>query len=197
VWGTYASVGITVSNFANNNSSLLGLRFSEQRLRRTLFSGMLPRSPTFREIVLRPSSGLKSKPTTQPARISRRTAYTAPYCSTVFQPWNVCLHRSLPDNCLYSWSTESDATVVETAALFTKCIPRDCTYQGWTSYDSWERVRPLITSIRPSKLLWKYSCDIILIYIKGKAIPVRGRGGPYGCEASRAPYFLDNRLTDS
>jgi hypothetical protein len=31
---------------------------------------------------------------------------------------------------------------------------------------------------------------------KGKAIPVTGRGGPHGCETSRLPHFLDNRLTD-
>jgi hypothetical protein len=30
---------------------------------------------------------------------------------------------------------------------------------------------------------------------KGKSIPVRGRGGPYDCETSRLPHFLDNRLT--
>jgi hypothetical protein len=30
----------------------------------------------------------------------------------------------------------------------------------------------------------------------GKAIPVTGRGGPYGCEALRASHYLDNRLTD-
>jgi hypothetical protein len=29
-----------------------------------------------------------------------------------------------------------------------------------------------------------------------KAIPVTGRGGPYGCETSRFPHLLDNRLTD-
>jgi hypothetical protein len=27
------------------------------------------------------------------------------------------------------------------------------------------------------------------------AIPVTGHGGPYGCEKSRLPYFLDNQLT--
>jgi hypothetical protein len=31
---------------------------------------------------------------------------------------------------------------------------------------------------------------------KYKVIPVRGRGGPYACETSRLPHFLDNRLTD-
>jgi hypothetical protein len=31
---------------------------------------------------------------------------------------------------------------------------------------------------------------------KGKAISVTGLGGPYGCETSRLPHFVDNRLTD-
>jgi hypothetical protein len=31
---------------------------------------------------------------------------------------------------------------------------------------------------------------------KGKAIPVIGRGGPYGCETLRFPHFLDNWPTD-
>jgi hypothetical protein len=29
-----------------------------------------------------------------------------------------------------------------------------------------------------------------------KAIPVTGRGGPQGCETSRLPHSLDNRLRD-
>jgi hypothetical protein len=32
--------------------------------------------------------------------------------------------------------------------------------------------------------------------LKGKAIPVTGRGGPQGCKISRLPHFLDSRLTD-
>jgi hypothetical protein len=31
---------------------------------------------------------------------------------------------------------------------------------------------------------------------KGNAIPVTGRGDPWGCETSRIPHFLENRLTD-
>jgi hypothetical protein len=31
---------------------------------------------------------------------------------------------------------------------------------------------------------------------KGKALPVTGRGGPYGCERLRLPHFLDIWLTD-
>jgi hypothetical protein len=31
---------------------------------------------------------------------------------------------------------------------------------------------------------------------KGEALPVTGREGPYGCEMSRIPHFLDNQLTD-
>jgi hypothetical protein len=30
----------------------------------------------------------------------------------------------------------------------------------------------------------------------GKGRQTRGRGGPQGCETSRFPHFLDNRLTD-
>jgi hypothetical protein len=29
---------------------------------------------------------------------------------------------------------------------------------------------------------------------KGKTIPVTGRGGPWGCETSRLPHFLDNQF---
>jgi hypothetical protein len=32
--------------------------------------------------------------------------------------------------------------------------------------------------------------------MRGKAVHVTGRVGPYGCESSRGPHFLDSRLTD-
>jgi hypothetical protein len=31
---------------------------------------------------------------------------------------------------------------------------------------------------------------------KGKVTPVTDRGGPYGCETSRFPHFLEYRFTD-
>jgi hypothetical protein len=38
--------------------------------------------------------------------------------------------------------------------------------------------------------------NIKLMGKKGKAILVTGHEGPYGCEISRLPHFLDKRLTD-
>jgi hypothetical protein len=35
-----------------------------------------------------------------------------------------------------------------------------------------------------------------MVKVKDKAIPITGLGGPQGCETSRPPHFLDNRLTD-
>jgi hypothetical protein len=31
-----------------------------------------------------------------------------------------------------------------------------------------------------------------MVKVKGKVIPVTGRGGPQGCETSRLAHFLDN-----
>jgi hypothetical protein len=43
--------------------------------------------------------------------------------------------------------------------------------------------------------LWQYLECMASYDGIGKAIPVTGRGGP-GCETSRFPHFLDNRITD-
>jgi hypothetical protein len=43
------------------------------------------------------------------------------------------------------------------------------------------------------------ACKCVIVQLvqgKGKSIPVTGHGGPNGCETSRIPYFLDNRLTE-
>jgi hypothetical protein len=46
---------------------------------------------------------------------------------------------------------------------------------------------------------WRDSVEADLktmVKVKGKAIPVTGRGSSQGCETSRLPHFLDIRLTD-
>jgi hypothetical protein len=46
--------------------------------------------------------------------------------------------------------------------------------------------------------LFSSSRNIFLLnnfYNKDEVIYVRGCGGPYSCETSRIPHFLDNRLT--
>jgi hypothetical protein len=50
-------------------------------------------------------------------------------------------------------------------------------------------------------LKWRYSKPpphgkYFTIDKKGKAIPVTVHGGPQGCDTSKFPHFLDNRLTD-
>jgi hypothetical protein len=57
---------------------------------------------------------------------------------------------------------------------------------------------------RDCKKTWKISVgtargggiEILTYQITGKVIPVTGHGDPYGCETSRLPHLLDNRLTD-
>jgi hypothetical protein len=71
---------------------------------------------------------------------------------------------------------------------------------------------PVLDDIRLNKQAWvnsgmitkKISMDKCIhwsthkhiLQIKGKAIPVTGRGGPQGSETSKLPHFLDNWLTD-
>jgi hypothetical protein len=51
-----------------------------------------------------------------------------------------------------------------------------------------------------AKLLFIDNCLVRTICLqtleRGKAIPVTGREGPYGCKTLKVPHFLDNRLTD-
>jgi hypothetical protein len=42
----------------------------------------------------------------------------------------------------------------------------------------------------------KTSPDWFVLWSKGKAIRVTGRGGPWSCETSRLPHLLDSRLRD-
>jgi hypothetical protein len=42
----------------------------------------------------------------------------------------------------------------------------------------------------------KFKLYKIIILYKGKAVPVTGRGGPYGCVTLRVPHYLDSPLTD-
>jgi hypothetical protein len=73
-------------------------------------------------------------------------------------------------------------------------IPVDClAYSSTLKTDSYVNPKRQRTSIglhgvTPQK--------IKKAKIKGKAIPVTGRGDPRCCETSRLQYFLDNRLTD-
>jgi hypothetical protein len=47
-----------------------------------------------------------------------------------------------------------------------------------------------------SHLFILFPLNFKLFNVKGKAVPVTGREGPQGCETSRLPNFLNNRLTD-
>jgi hypothetical protein len=38
--------------------------------------------------------------------------------------------------------------------------------------------------------------NLDIFHFSVKAIPVIAHGGPYGCQTSRLPYFLDYQLTD-
>jgi hypothetical protein len=57
--------------------------------------------------------------------------------------------------------------------------------KGWDTRHFEQQVSDIKNSL---KIFWKVK--------NGKAIPVTGRGGPNGCEKSRLPHFLDDRLRD-
>jgi hypothetical protein len=54
------------------------------------------------------------------------------------------------------------------------------------------------SKINPSRTLQQaaHARNYVELQFISKAIPVTGRGGPCGCETSRLPRFLDNRLAD-
>jgi hypothetical protein len=41
-----------------------------------------------------------------------------------------------------------------------------------------------------------YIILLLLLLLRGKAVPVTGHEGPQGCETLRVPHYLDNRPTD-
>jgi hypothetical protein len=85
---------------------------------------------------------------------------------------------------------------------YRKC--RDHAFSTPESY-SWVRNRPRGPTILTAHFLHTNSGIALQVRPrphppidigKGKDMPVTGRGAPDGCETSRLPHFLDNRLTD-
>jgi hypothetical protein len=58
--------------------------------------------------------------------------------------------------------------------------------------NSTEHISPILAS----QFIYELGRPNIRRTCKGKAIPVTGHEGPQGCETSRRPHFLDNRLRD-
>jgi hypothetical protein len=61
-----------------------------------------------------------------------------------------------------------------------------------------KRRRSVIPTVPNTPIIIRSNKNNIYQYtvIKSKAIPVTGLGGPYRCETSRLPHFLDFQLTD-
>jgi hypothetical protein len=74
-------------------------------------------------------------------------------------------------------------------------VPAHGTYSVQISAGTLDLIFLRFSAVPPT--LYNLNNDTSLYnLVKGKAIPVTGRGGPYGCETSRLPHFLDNPLTD-
>jgi hypothetical protein len=76
-------------------------------------------------------------------------------------------------------------------------MSRMCDWYNWKLFVlndiSSQRIKCLVWSLYHfTRRLGPIEIDI---KYKGKAIPVTGREGPYGCETSRLPHFVDSRLT--
>jgi hypothetical protein len=56
-----------------------------------------------------------------------------------------------------------------------------------------KRIAHKVHQIKIIRLFMSYK----ILLKNSKAVPVKGRRGPFSCEMSRLTHFLDNRLTDS
>jgi hypothetical protein len=78
-------------------------------------------------------------------------------------------------------------------------IKFDLQFSGLTPIRNFVEIRSALVKMKHEDrqaLLPQCESIYMLYHVKGKAIRVTGRGGPQGCETSRLPHFLDNRLTD-
>jgi hypothetical protein len=78
----------------------------------------------------------------------------------------------------------------QTCTRLEDAIPEDSTFHLVVLFDSFSCFLLYIVS-------FLHGLHRVVWWVKGKAIPLlSGRGGPEGCERSRLPHFLNNRLTD-
>jgi hypothetical protein len=85
-------------------------------------------------------------------------------------------------------------------------IPEDRILHKWQEWQDWNvayrltgLTRVVRLQIRHSKSQYECSAELHNLpkhSVKGKDVPVTGLGGPYGCERSRLPHYLDKRLTE-
>jgi hypothetical protein len=69
----------------------------------------------------------------------------------------------------------------------------------WSFKLQWSQYVPSALTLKYLSILPTHSVFMFLITLKISkklVISVTGRGGPWGCETSRLPHFLDNLLTD-
>jgi hypothetical protein len=89
-----------------------------------------------------------------------------------------------------SWALQYDFWITLTSATgtvkFSMSLKEQYNGQSWSLLP--------ITCLLP---LCSHKTCLILIKIINKAIPPTGHGGPWVCETSRLPHFLDKWLTDS
>jgi hypothetical protein len=132
------------------------------------------------------------------------------------QEWKKCSKRCLPCG---PFRGVISRTSIEFGSLWESRRPVWVEHGSWGIYGFGSRyhttgedskLRRLSTWCSELQSMWISDSDIVTCTInaitiglmvtakkvKGKAIPVTGRGGPSGCERSRLPHFLDNLLTN-